>query len=34
LPAAAPGRNALEAELRRRHVEQNNSRPTKPLLTG
>jgi hypothetical protein len=28
------GRNALEAELRRRHVEQNNSRPNKPTTCG
>jgi transposase len=28
------GRNALEATLRRRHVEQNNSRPNKPTTCG
>jgi hypothetical protein len=28
------GRNALEAELRRRHVEQKNSRPNKPNTCG
>jgi hypothetical protein len=28
------GRNALEAELRRRHVEQKNSRPNKPTTCG
>jgi Integrase core domain len=28
------GRNALEAELRRRNVEQNNSRPNKPTTCG
>jgi Integrase core domain len=28
------GRNALEAELRRRHVEQHNSRPNKPTTCG
>ena len=28
------GRNALEAELRRRHVEQKNSRPNKPATCG
>jgi hypothetical protein len=28
------GRNALEAELRRRKVEQNNSRPNKPTTCG
>jgi hypothetical protein len=28
------GRNALEAELRRCHVEQNNSRPNKPTTCG
>jgi transposase InsO family protein len=28
------GRNALETELRRRHVEQKNSRPNKPTTCG